>query len=156
MTRIDRVTWWVRRRLGRREDGRAIIEFVFLGVVMLVPLCYLVMTLAVLQAAAYSATTAAREAGRAFTTAPVEGQGMPRAKAAAEVAFEDFGFLPEETSLALSCDGSPCLRPDARVSVTTTIRVRLPYLPTFLGDAIPTVIPVSATHVATVDRFGGS
>lgn len=155
MTRADRVTRWVRRRTGGLEDGRAIVEFVFLGVVMMVPLIYLVMTLAVLQAAAYSATTAAREAGRAFTTATAEGQSMPRARAAAQVAFEDFGFLQEETSVAVACDGAPCLRPDARVLVRATIRVRLPYLPAFLGDAVPTVIPVSATHVATVDRFGG-
>ena len=81
---------------------------------------------------------------------------LERARAAAQVAFEDFGFLPEETSVAITCDGSPCLRPDARVSVTTSIRVRLPYLPAFLGDAVPAAIPVSATHVATVGRFGGS
>ncbi|HNV16120.1 MAG TPA: pilus assembly protein [Dermatophilaceae bacterium] len=156
MTRPTGLVRWVRLRVGRPDQGRAIVEFVFLGVLLLVPLIYLVMTLAVLQAAAYSATTAAREAGRAFTTAPAESQGMPRARAAAQVAFEDFGFLPEETSVAITCDGSPCLRPDARVSVTTSIRVRLPYLPAFLGDAVPAAIPVSATHVATVGRFGGS
>ena len=77
----------VRLRLGGADSGRAIVEFVFLGVLMLVPLVYLVLTLATVQAAAYSATTAAREAGRAFTTAQSEGESMPRARAAAIPAF---------------------------------------------------------------------
>ena len=33
--------------------------------------------------------------------------------------------------------------------------VQLPLVPDFLSGAIPTVVPVSATHVATVDRFRG-
>ncbi len=146
---------WAWRRLGHsRESGRAIVEFVFLGVLMLVPLVYLVLTLGRVQAAAYAATSAAREAGRAFTTAETEGETLARARAAAALAFEDFGF-GDEASVELSCDGSPCLRPDARVSAVATIRVRLPFVPSFVGDAIPTEIPVSATHVATVDRFRG-
>ncbi|MBK6299482.1 MAG: pilus assembly protein [Actinomycetales bacterium] len=146
---------WVRLRVGRPDQGRAIVEFVFLGVLLLVPLIYLVMTLAVLRAAACSGDNGGSRAGRAFTTAPAEAKYAAR-QAATQVAFEDFGFVPEETSVAITCDGSPCLRPDARVSVTTSIRVRLPYLPAFLGDAVPAAIPVSATHVATVGRFGGS
>jgi hypothetical protein len=144
----------LRRRAGSVESGRAVVEFVFLGVLLLVPLVYLVATLGRLQAAAYSATTAAREAGRAFTTADTEAATQPRAHAAAALAFEDFGFA-EGTSVHLVCDGAPCLRPDARVSVTVTIRVRLPLVPDLVASAIPTEIPVSATHVATVDRFGG-
>ncbi len=81
----------LRRQLQGTESGRAIVEFVFLGTLLLVPLVYLIMTLAQVQAAAYGATAAAREAGRAFTTAATEVQGMPRARAAAQVAFMDFG-----------------------------------------------------------------
>lgn len=145
----------LRRQLQGTESGRAIVEFVFLGTLLLVPLVYLIMTLAQVQAAAYGATAAAREAGRAFTTASTELQGMPRARAAAQVAFTDFGFTDQEASVVIVCDGSPCLRPDARVTATSTIQVRLPFVPAFVGEVIPTTIPVSVTHVATVDRFGG-
>ena len=144
----------VRLRLGGADSGRAIVEFVFLGVLMLVPLVYLVLTLATVQAAAYSATTAAREAGRAFTTAQSEGESMPRARAAARIAFEDFGFGAGETDVTVSCDGSPCLRPNARVQVTARVDVRLPFVPEFFAGAVPAVLPVSVTHVATVARFG--
>ena len=55
----------------------------------------------------------------------------------------------------VACDGSPCLRPEGRVELVATARVPLPLVPDFLRDALPTVVPVSATHVATVDRFRG-
>lgn len=157
MKRVCRLGRLVARSGVRRTDqGRAIIEFVFLGVLMFVPLVYLIGTLAALQAAAFSATTAAREAGRAFTTAQAPADALPRAMAAADLAFEDYGFARPQAAIEVGCDGDPCLQADARVSVTATIQVTLPLVPAFLADQLPATIPVSATHVSTVDRFGGS
>ena len=56
-------------RRGRAEGGSAVVEFVFLAVLLVVPLLYLVMTVSRVQAGSYAASTAAREAGRAFVTA---------------------------------------------------------------------------------------
>ena len=50
------------------EQGSALVEFVFLAVLMMVPLIYLVMVLARLQAGSYAASAAVREAGRAYVT----------------------------------------------------------------------------------------
>lgn len=148
---------WAHRRRAGGETGRAIVEFIFLGVVLLVPLAYLVGTLAATQAATFAVTTAAREAGRAYATADTEAAGLARARAAAAVSFEDYGHLAGEagSDLTIVCDGAPCLRPEGRVTVTATLTVRLPMVPDFLAGAVPTIMPVSATHVATVDRFGG-
>ena len=44
---------WGRLKAGRADDGRAIVEFVFLGVLMIVPLIYLVLILGRIQAAAF-------------------------------------------------------------------------------------------------------
>ncbi len=144
----------IARGSGRRDDGRAIVEFVFLGVLVLVPLIYLVVIVGRIQAAAFSATTAAREAGRAFTTSSTEGEAAARARAAATLSFEDFGFQ-DSSGLDLSCDGTPCLRPDGRVTATASVIVPLPLVPAFLEGALPLSVPVSSTHVSTVDRFGG-
>lgn len=144
----------VRRRLGGRDDGRAIIEFVFVGVLLLVPMVYLILVVGRLQAAAFAVSTASREAGRAFTTAPDEALAEPRARAAAALPFEDFGF-GGDSSLTLACDGSPCLRPEGRVTVVATVTVPLPFVPDVVAGVLPTTIPVSATHVATADRFAG-
>ncbi|PID97234.1 MAG: pilus assembly protein TadE [Actinomycetales bacterium] len=142
----------------RRDSGRAIVEFLFLGVLVLVPLAYLIVTLAALQGAAYSATTAAREAARAFTTADTAEAALPRAQAAAALSYADFGheFGVAGNDVIVACDGMPCLRPEGRVSVTATITVQLPFVPDFVASAVPATVPVSATHVSVVDRFRGS
>lgn len=143
---------------GRRaagEGGSAVIEFVFLAVLLMVPLFYLVMTLARIQAGAYAASAAAREAGRAYVTASAMASAQERAMSAARIAFEDQGFGADEAQLTMSCDGAPCLRPDGRVVMATTVVVPLPLIPSFARGVVPLEVPVTASHVAVVDRFGG-
>lgn len=148
--------WRARRHGGRgaAEAGSAVIEFVFLAVLMMVPLFYFVMVLARLQAGAYGVSAAAREAGRAYVTAQVPAQAAARASSAAELAFVDQGFA-HEGKLAITCDGEPCLRPDGRIQITATVAVPMPLVPAFFSGSVPMQIPVSATHVVTADRFGG-
>jgi hypothetical protein len=149
----------LRTRLGRlagedTQAGSAIVEFVFLSVLMLVPLFYLVMVLARLQAGAYAVSAASREAGRAYVTTQVPAQPQPRADSAAGLAFADQGF-EREGAIEIGCDGTPCLRPEGRIVVTATVSVPMPLVPELFSRIVPTQIPVSATHIATVDRFGG-
>lgn len=142
------------RERGRREPdaGRAIIEFVFLGTLLLLPLIYLVMTLAQLQAASYAVATAAREAGRAFMTADSDAAAFSRADAAADLSFEDFGFAGT-SSLSVTCQTTPCLRADADVRFEATVTVGLPFVPDFMTASLPGSMPVRGTHVLTIDRF---
>jgi len=135
-----------------REDGRAIVEFVFLGVLLLLPLTYLVLTAARIQAASFSVSLAGREAARAFVTGGSDEDAHARAQAAAQIAFTDFGFT-EGAALTLSCDGSPCLRADGVVTSTATITVQLPLIPDFVAGHVPAAVTLSSTSVATVDRF---
>jgi hypothetical protein len=137
------------------ERGSALVEFVFLAVLMLVPLIYLVMVLARLQAGSYAASAAVREAGRAYVTAQRQQDAGPRADAAARIAFEDQGFAGDGV-LGMSCDGDPCLRPDGRITMQATVTVPLPLVPAFARDVVPLEVPVSASHVAVVDRFRGA
>jgi hypothetical protein len=135
-----------------REAGSAVVEFVFLAVLLMVPLFYLVMVMARLQAGAYAVSAAAREAGRAYTTAESPAQAPARAQAAADIAFGDQGFSGLG-AVNIDCDGTPCFRPDGRVEVTASLTVPLPLVPSVFAGVVPTAIPVSATHVATIDRF---
>jgi hypothetical protein len=142
-------------RVADRDDseaGRAILEFIFLGILLLLPLTYLVLTAARLQAASFSASLAGREAGRAFVTAPTDDAGHARARAAALLAFTDFSF-EEGAAVAVTCDGSPCLRPNGSVTSTATIEVQLPLVPDFIAAHVPASVTISSTHVASVDRF---
>jgi hypothetical protein len=157
-SRGRRPTARLRARLRRlagedAEAGSAIVEFVFLAVLMLVPLFYLVMVLARLQAGAYAVSAASREAGRAYVTAQVPAQAHPRALSAAGLAFADQGFGPGGGGITIKCYSTPCLSPEGRIRVTATVSVPMPLVPEFFSRIVPTQIPVSATHVATVDGF---
>ena len=139
------------RRVGA-DDGRAILEFIFLGILLLLPLTYLVLTAARIQAASFSASLAGREAGRAFVTAQSDDEGLVRARAAAALAFGDFSF-GQGAAVAVTCDGQPCLRPEGSVTSVATIEVQLPLVPDFIADHVPSSVTVTSTHVASVDRF---
>jgi hypothetical protein len=155
-SRSSAVAAVVRARAGPRgvgERGSALVEFVLLAVLVAVPLFYLVLTLARLQAGAYAVTAAAREGGRAFVTAPVAEVAPARAQAAARLAFADQAF--DDGAVQVRCDRSPCLTPEGHVEVVATVRVPLPLVPDFLSGALPTSIPLSATHVEAVGRFTG-
>ncbi len=141
-----------RAPLRRDECGSAVVEFVTLGVLLLVPLVYLVLGLARVQAGAFAVSQASREAGRAYVTTDPGEDAVARARAAAAVAFGDHRFEDVGT-LEIACDGTPCLRPDGTVRTTATVRVPLPLVPAFVRDALPVSIPVSASQVSTVDRF---
>jgi uncharacterized MAPEG superfamily protein len=154
------VTLTVRRLLRARvpgaEGGTAIVEFIFLAVLLMVPLIYLVMLLARLQAGAYAASAGAREAGRAFVTATSEGSAAGRAHAAARMAFEDQGFRDGQATVSMTCDGSPCLRPEGRVTIVSRVTVPLPLVPAFARSVVPLQVAMTASHVAVVDRFKGA
>ena len=154
MTRAVRARRRATSPRARDERGSAVVEFVVLAVLMLIPLVYLVLMMSRLQAGSYAVSQAAREAGRAFVTAQSAEAAPARAEAAARIAFLDHAM--EDTGrLAVACDGSPCLRPDARVETTASVRIPLPLVPAFARQVVPMSIPVSASHVSTVDRFRG-
>ncbi len=139
---------------ARDESGTAVVEFVVLAVLLLIPLIYLVMAMARLQAGSYAVSQAAREAGRAFVTADSADAARPRAEAAARIAFLDHSFQ-DVGHLSVACDGTPCLRPDGRVETTATVQVPLPLVPAFVREVVPLSVAVSASHLSTVDRFRG-
>jgi Flp pilus assembly protein TadG len=141
------------RALTAGERGSAVVEFVFLETLLLIPLIYLVMTLARVQAGAFAVATAAREAGRAYVTAPDGGSAQSRATDAARIAFEDQGFGGVAGQVSVSCDGAPCLRPEGRVQIEGRLRVALPLVPAFARRVVPLQVTLRASHVETVDRF---
>lgn len=138
---------------GSGDEGSALIEFVFLAVLMLVPIVYLIVALGRIQAGALAVEQASREAGRAFVTAPVA-QSSSRALAAATLAYRDQGFTaPGGRDLSIECAADPCRTPNARVVVRARLTVTLPGVPGFLSHVIPVQVTVAASHVATVDAF---
>ena len=134
---------WLRRRLGMltAESGSALVEFVFVALVVFVPLIYIVAGFSAVQRGVFASTAAAREAGRAMGTAPDPATGHERALRAAQLAVEDqsievtdmrLAFAPAGADCAAAGSYTPTLTPGEEFSVCVTVTVRIPLLPEFI------------------------
>ena len=131
----------MRRLRLHDERGSALVEFVFIALVVFVPLVYLVAGFSAVQRGVFASTEAAREAGRALGTAPDVVSGQARAERAVQLAVEDQSVDATDVRLAYAPPGAECsaaggyqptLTPGERFSVCVTVTVRIPLLPDFL------------------------
>lgn len=135
------------------DEGSAIVEFLGVALVLLVPVVYLVLVLGQLQAAAFAVDGAAREAARAIVTADDAEAAAERATAAVQLALGDQGFRGEQwNALTVDCTAA-CLDPGTSVTTHVAIEVPLPGVPGFLRDAVPLSVPVTASATAVVDTY---
>ncbi len=138
-------------RLVRSDRGSAVLEFLVIGVLVLVPLLYAVLTIMRIEAAAMASTQAVREAGRAFVMADSPGQGLRSAEAAARLALADQGFALPTSALEVTCEGG-CLVPSSSAHVRLQWRVDLPWMPRTLGDH-EVGYPITAETQVRVDSY---
>src|ERR1700712_4047560 len=92
---------------ARREQGSAAVEVLVLGVLLLVPLVYLILTVAALQGAAFAAEGAARQAARSIALAATDAEGRRAADSAAVVALADWHVLPSAADGQGRCAPAP-------------------------------------------------
>ncbi|WP_258068603.1 hypothetical protein [Arthrobacter sp. N199823] len=121
------------------ETGSAIVEFIFLAVLLMVPVAYLILTVGQIQGGAYATVGAADQAAKVF----VLHNDLPAAHLAAEqavrLAVQDMGFDPDAAVLSISCDPG-CATAGATVRAHVELRVELP-----LVGALPGVNATAAT-----------
>lgn len=136
--------------LGKRraESGSALVELTWLGLLLLIPLVYVVITIVTVQRSAFGATEAARAAGRAYVLAPDLGTAQARAYEAARIALADQGVGLDPSDVLIVCHPSPeaCLQPGSTVEVRLDLRVSLPFMPSVLGESAAS-IAVESSHV---------
>ena len=134
------------------DDGSAILEFVFVAVLVLVPLVYLIVAVAVVQRSRLATTDAARDVGRAVATADGPADATGRAEAALRIALAAQNLRPDEVELRYVAAGDDCqsgqqispqLTPSAQFAVCVIRHQPLP--------AVPTV--VSGRGITTIGRF---
>jgi hypothetical protein len=138
----------------RDDAGSAIVEFVFVAVVVLVPLVYLIVAVATVERSELAVSQAAREAGRAYATSPHADQAAARARAAVRIALNDQG-LPDDAELRYVPAGAACtaaaitpqLRPGAEFTICVTRHVVVPAVPRFLAGRGITTVGVYVVHV---------
>jgi hypothetical protein len=143
-----------RSRVPCGDAGSAVVEFVTIGVLMLVPVVYLVVVVAQVQAAAFATESAAREGARIVVTTADEERAGTLVTAAVGWALRDQGIDADPAQAAsVTCSSDPCLTPGSDVSVTVAVEVPLPAVPAIVSSAVPLSVPVSATHTQVVDEF---
>ncbi len=137
----------------RDESGTALVEFVWLAILLIVPLLYIVLAAFETQRSAYAASAAARSAGRAFVTAPDQATGYARAEAAVRLAYQD-QQIDAVPSVRITCRPDPrnCLTPGSVVRAEIRASVDLPLMPAALGSNTP-AIRVDSEHEAPYGTF---
>lgn len=139
------------------EQGSALVEFLGGMFVLLIPLIYLVLALSQVQAAAFAAEGATREAGRHLATAADVDEGLARANFAVVTAFADHGLeVDPRQALDVHCSGTTCMEPGAHIGIEVGIDVPLPFVPDFLQAALPLAVPINASHVVAVPELRGA
>ena len=147
-----------RSRRWTDDDGSASLEFITAGLVLLLPLVYLVLTMSSIQAGAFAVEGAARQAARVYVQSPNVAAANAAASRAVEFALADYGLDADAVTVSVSCRPSPsqCLQRRGFVTVVVTTTVTLPLVPPVLDLDVPLSVPISSTATQQVSRFWGS
>jgi Flp pilus assembly protein TadG len=142
------------RRDHRREDGSAAVELVWLGILLLVPILWIVLSVFEVQRGAFAASAAARSAGRAYALAPTDAEGERRASAVARQALADQGLGAAPLDVTVTCTPYPhdCHRGTSVITVRIATRVDLPLMPDALGGDQPS-FALDASHTVPIGQY---
>ncbi len=134
------------------ESGSALVEFVWLAMLLLVPLVYVLLAVFDVQRAAFGASAASRAAGRAYALADTDSEGLTRARAAVRVALADQG-VDAPVDLAITCEPAPpCHRRGSTIVVRVSSNVVLPLVPAAVGGGAPS-FAVASEHRVPIGRY---
>jgi hypothetical protein len=128
------------------------VEIVWLGVLLLVPLLWIVLSVFEVQRGAFATTSAARSAARAYALADSDAAGREQAQAAIRQAMADQGGDDQSFTFDVSCGGGDCHAPGAVITVQVWSGVQLPLLPAVLGGDAPS-FRLDSTHTVPVGQF---
>lgn len=153
--RWSEIAWARAPRVAAADDGSASLEFITVGVLLLVPLVYLVLVVSALQAGSLGVEGAARQASRVFVQAETEGEARAAAERAIRVTLADYGVDAADAEVAISCRPDPgdCLARRGYVTVELVAVVPMPFAPPVLGLDVALAVPVRAVATEQVSRF---
>jgi hypothetical protein len=143
------------------DEGGALVEFLGVTVLLLVPIVYGVVAVSQVQAATYAVEGASRAAARGAAIAAldvVDAGGTPaqasaaaasRADAVVDLTFDDFDVRGKR-SLELTCVEG-CTGPGSQVIADVSVAVPLPGIPGPIAAVLPLEVTVSATGASAVE-----
>ncbi|GAA4704204.1 hypothetical protein GCM10025781_23920 [Kocuria gwangalliensis] len=143
-------SWTRRAALGRKaaspvgdpdhaDRGSAIVEFVALGLLLLIPVIYLVVTVSRVQAGSFAVVAASEQAGQAISVMEAGSFNQAAIHDIAAVAALDHGFDAQDLALEVSCSDGSCTSPGAVATVHAQLNVSLPAVPGFVTANVATL-----------------
>ncbi|MCU1535011.1 MAG: hypothetical protein JWR53_1492 [Glaciihabitans sp.] len=142
----------------RDDRGSASLEFITVGLILLLPLVYLVLALAAIQAGSFGVEGAARQGARVFVQASRPTDAAAAASVAIGDALADYGLDPDTATVKVTCapKASVCLDRRSFVTIRVTATVPLPLVPPAISAKLPLAVPLEATATQQVSRFWGA
>ena len=135
---------------NRREDGHAVVETILLGLLLLVPLIWVLGVLADVHRTALAATAAVREAGFEAARAADRSGAARAVDRAVTQAFTNQGLDPRQARVRVSAGGR--LERGTAIEVEVSYPVTVAQAP-LLGRVAGPSIWIRARHVARVDPY---
>ena len=156
---MRRLKCWISRRrephISVDDEGSAALEFIVVGVLMLVPLVYLIVALATIQGQSLGVSTAARHLARAIAVASDGVDANAQAQLVLDAVEREYGIDPDTMTTTIECtpEGASCPRPGAILTVTVSADVALPMMPSLLGMDKIARVPVQSSSVQRVSQY---
>jgi hypothetical protein len=139
---------------GADERGSALVELSWLGILLVLPVLWIVLSVFEVQRGAFGVSAAARAAARAYALAPDDASGLVRAREAARLALADQGIHGVTPDVRVTCTPYPsdCHQGTSVITVSVHSRVVLPLMPSVLGGNRP-AFALDATQTVPIGQF---
>jgi hypothetical protein len=134
------------------EEGSAVVEFIFLSTLLMVPLVYFIITVGQIQGGSFAVVGAADQAAKVYVAQTDAASGRAAAEQAVLLALADYGQPAGNARIDTRCEPADCLAPGSAVTVTVHLTVPLPFVP--FSDALHlNASQLSASATQLVGRF---
>lgn len=130
-----------------REAGSALVEFIALSAMLMVPTVYFLLSIFAMQSAAFAASNSSAQAVQVLTLLPAEQRSSSAAQNIATLAASDFGIRPDQVSTSLACEAT--CAPGEKIVVEVSVTTDLPLVPW-------TNAPSMATMTSSATSWGGN
>lgn len=139
------------------DDGSAALEFIAVGVTLLVPLVYLITALGAVQEQTLGVEAAARHTARAIALAPDAATAAMRSERVLASISDQYGIDAEATEVSVTCVPAEVVCPSAGATMTVTVAtsVSLPLIPAIFGWDEAASIGVEGAAVQKMSRLWG-
>jgi len=139
---------------GAGERGSALVEFCWVGLILFIPITWIVISVFEVQQGAFAVNGAARAAARAYSLAPDDATGAARAQAVIDQTLADQGGDGQVGTVEVTCEPFPdnCHAGTSLITVHVRSGVTIPFLPEVLADSQRS-FTLTARHTVPIGQF---